>query len=85
LPQFLPHDRVILTEGNRSGHGRKTRGSDGIHRPPVREFLLVEAAGIEQERDLVRWVETGADFAESLPLSKHPDYSRIDAWISRLN
>lgn len=29
-------------------------------------FLLVEAAGIE-ERDLVRWIETGANFAESLP------------------
>jgi hypothetical protein len=33
----------------------------------MRGFLLVEAAGIEEERDLVRWIETGADFAESLP------------------
>jgi TfoX/Sxy family transcriptional regulator of competence genes len=34
---------------------------------PMRGFLLVEAAGIEEERDLVRWIETGANFAESLP------------------
>jgi TfoX N-terminal domain len=34
---------------------------------PMRGFLLVEAAGIVEARDLVRWVEIGADFAESLP------------------
>jgi TfoX/Sxy family transcriptional regulator of competence genes len=34
---------------------------------PMRGFLLIEAAGIEEERDLVRWIDTGADFAESLP------------------
>jgi hypothetical protein len=34
---------------------------------PMRGFLLIDAAGIEQEHDLIRWVEIGADFAGSLP------------------
>jgi hypothetical protein len=34
---------------------------------PMRGFILVEAAGIEGDSELGRWVEAGADFAESLP------------------
>lgn len=34
---------------------------------PMRGFILVAAAGIEEDTDLGRWVEAGADFAESLP------------------
>lgn len=34
---------------------------------PMRGFILVEAEGIEADVDLGRWVEAGADFAESLP------------------
>lgn len=34
---------------------------------PMRGFILVEAEGIEGDTDLGRWVDAGADFAESLP------------------
>jgi len=34
---------------------------------PMRGFILVEAAGIESDTALGRWVDAGADFAESLP------------------
>jgi TfoX/Sxy family transcriptional regulator of competence genes len=34
---------------------------------PMRGFVMVEAAGIDDEADLARWVDAGADFAESLP------------------
>ena len=34
---------------------------------PMRGFVTVEAAGVEDDADLGRWVEAGADFAESLP------------------
>lgn len=34
---------------------------------PMRGFITVEAAGIEADADLGRWVDAGADFAESLP------------------
>jgi TfoX/Sxy family transcriptional regulator of competence genes len=33
----------------------------------MRGFVTVEAAGVESDVDLGRWVEAGADFAESLP------------------
>lgn len=33
---------------------------------PMRGFIMVEAAGIEGDADLGRWVDAGADFAESL-------------------
>ncbi len=34
---------------------------------PMRGFVTVEAAGVEDDAELGRWVEAGADFAESLP------------------
>lgn len=34
---------------------------------PMRGFILVEAAGVDEPGDLGRWVDAGADFAESLP------------------
>ncbi len=34
---------------------------------PMRGFILVEAAGIDDAADLGRWVDAAADFAESLP------------------
>jgi hypothetical protein len=34
---------------------------------PMRGFIMVETAGIEGDADLGRWVDAGADFAESLP------------------
>ncbi len=34
---------------------------------PMRGFILVGAEGIEGDADLGRWVDAGADFAESLP------------------
>jgi TfoX/Sxy family transcriptional regulator of competence genes len=34
---------------------------------PMRGFIMVEAAGIEDDVDLGRWVDAAADFAESLP------------------
>jgi TfoX N-terminal domain len=34
---------------------------------PMRGFVLVEAVGIENEAELGRWVDAGADFAQSLP------------------
>lgn len=34
---------------------------------PMRGFIMVEAAGIEDDPNLGRWVDAGADFAESLP------------------
>lgn len=34
---------------------------------PMRGFILVGAEGIEGDTDLGRWVDVGADFAESLP------------------
>ncbi len=34
---------------------------------PMRGFVVVEAAGVEADADLGRWVDAGADFAESLP------------------
>jgi hypothetical protein len=34
---------------------------------PMRGFVTVAAEGIEGDADLGRWVEAGADFAESLP------------------
>lgn len=34
---------------------------------PMRGFVVVEAAGVEGEVELGRWVEAGADFADSLP------------------
>jgi TfoX/Sxy family transcriptional regulator of competence genes len=34
---------------------------------PMRGFITVEAAGIEDAAELGRWVDAGADFAESLP------------------
>lgn len=34
---------------------------------PMRGFVVVEAAGVEKGSDLGRWVDAGADFAESLP------------------
>ncbi len=34
---------------------------------PMRGFILIEAEGIEGDADLGRWVDAGADFAESLP------------------
>jgi TfoX/Sxy family transcriptional regulator of competence genes len=34
---------------------------------PMRGFITVEAEGIEVDADLGRWVDAGADFAESLP------------------
>lgn len=34
---------------------------------PMRGFITVEAAGIDGDADLGRWVDAGADFAESLP------------------
>lgn len=34
---------------------------------PMRGFILVETEGIEGDTDLGRWVDAGADFAESLP------------------
>jgi hypothetical protein len=33
---------------------------------PMRGFIMVEAAGVEAAADLGRWVDAGADFAESL-------------------
>ncbi|MGD9737322.1 MAG: TfoX/Sxy family protein [Solirubrobacterales bacterium] len=34
---------------------------------PMRGFITVEAAGIEDSAGLGRWVDAGVDFAESLP------------------
>lgn len=34
---------------------------------PMRGFVVVEAAGVEADAELARWVDAGADFAESLP------------------
>lgn len=34
---------------------------------PMRGFIVVEAAGIDDVDALGRWVDVGADFAESLP------------------
>ena len=34
---------------------------------PMRGFITVEAEGVETDTDLGRWVDAGADFAESLP------------------
>ena len=34
---------------------------------PMTGFVTVEAAGIEDEADLARWVDTGAERAASLP------------------
>jgi hypothetical protein len=34
---------------------------------PMRGFITVEAAGVEDAGQLGRWVDAGADFAESLP------------------
>ena len=34
---------------------------------PMRGFVTVAAEGIEGDADLGRWVDAGADFAESLP------------------
>lgn len=34
---------------------------------PMRGFITVEAAGVETDAELERWVDAGADFAESLP------------------
>jgi hypothetical protein len=34
---------------------------------PMRGFIMVEATGVEGDADLGRWVDAGADFAESLP------------------
>ncbi len=33
----------------------------------MRGFVTVEAEGVEDDRDLDRWINTGADFAASLP------------------
>ena len=34
---------------------------------PMRGFVTVEADGVEDDAELGRWVEAGADFAASLP------------------
>ena len=34
---------------------------------PMLGFVVVEAEGVEADIDLGRWVDAGADFAESLP------------------
>ena len=34
---------------------------------PMRGFVIVAAAGIEDPGELGRWVDTGADFAAALP------------------
>jgi hypothetical protein len=34
---------------------------------PMRGFIMVETAGIEEAAELGRWIDAGADFAESLP------------------
>jgi TfoX N-terminal domain len=34
---------------------------------PMRGFIMVEAAGIEDAAELGCWIDAGADFAESLP------------------
>ena len=34
---------------------------------PMSGFVLVDAAGVVEDRELARWVDTGADFAASLP------------------
>ena len=34
---------------------------------PTSEFVSVDAAGIDAEADLARWVDTGADHAASRP------------------
>lgn len=34
---------------------------------PMRGFIMVETAGIDDTANLGRWVDAGADFAESLP------------------
>lgn len=34
---------------------------------PMRGFVMVEAAGIEDDVGLGRWVDAAADFADSLP------------------
>lgn len=33
----------------------------------MRGFVVVDAVGIEEEDDLIEWIETGASFASSLP------------------
>lgn len=37
---------------------------------PMRGFIVIEAAGISDAHDLGRWVDTGADYAETLPPKK---------------
>lgn len=37
---------------------------------PMRGFIAVEAEGIADDRELVRWVDAGADHAASLPPKK---------------
>jgi len=34
---------------------------------PMRGFVLVDAAAIDEDEELGRWVDAGADFAQSLP------------------
>ena len=34
---------------------------------PMRGFVVVEASGLDDDAELGRWVDAGADFAESLP------------------
>jgi TfoX N-terminal domain len=34
---------------------------------PMRGFIVVEAEGVEADAALGRWVDAGADFADSLP------------------
>ena len=34
---------------------------------PMSGFVLVDAAGVADDEELARWVDTGADFAASLP------------------
>jgi TfoX N-terminal domain len=36
-------------------------------RKPMRGFLLVEPDGLADDSDLAAWVDTGADYAASLP------------------
>jgi len=34
---------------------------------PMRGFVLVDVAAIDEDEELGRWVDAGADFAQSLP------------------
>lgn len=38
-----------------------------MHRAADAGFVMIEAAGIDHDVDLGRWVDAGGDFAESLP------------------